>query len=51
VATVWRGREKLHYVNPVPIQEIHDRWISKYERHRLRALHELKKGLEGAKHG
>jgi DNA-binding transcriptional ArsR family regulator len=33
VATVWRGREKLHYVNPVPIQEIHDRWISKYERH------------------
>jgi DNA-binding transcriptional ArsR family regulator len=51
VATVWRGREKLHYVNPVPIQEIHDRWISKYERHRLRALHELKKGLEEAKHG
>lgn len=51
VATVWRGREKLHYVNPVPIQEIHDRWISKYERRRLRALHELKKGLEEAKHG
>jgi DNA-binding transcriptional ArsR family regulator len=51
VATVWRGREKLHYVNPVPIQEIHDRWIGKYERHRLRALHELKKGLEEAKHG
>ena len=51
VAAVWRGREKLHYVNSVPIQEIHDRWISKYERHRLRALHELKKGLEEAKHG
>jgi DNA-binding transcriptional ArsR family regulator len=46
VATVWRGREKLHYLNPVPLQEIYDRWISKYERHRLRALTELKKGLE-----
>jgi len=46
VATVWRGREKLHYLNPVPLQEIYDRWISKYERHRLRALTELKRGLE-----
>lgn len=46
VATVWRGREKLHYLNPVPIHEITERWIGKYERHRLRALAELKKGLE-----
>src|SRR5262252_2423467 len=46
VAIVWHGREKLHYLNPVPLQEIYDRWISKYERHRLRALTELKKGLE-----
>ena len=46
VATVWRGREKLHYLNPVPISEIYERWIGKFERHRLRALHELKKGLE-----
>jgi DNA-binding transcriptional ArsR family regulator len=46
VATVKRGREKLHYLNPVPIHEIADRWIGKYERHRLRALSELKKGLE-----
>jgi hypothetical protein len=38
VVTVWRGREKLHYLNPVPIGEIYDRWIGKYERHRLRAL-------------
>ena len=51
VATVWRGREKLHYLNPVPIHQIYDRWIGKYERHRLRALAELKKRLEGAKHG
>ena len=46
VATVKRGREKLHYLNPVPIHEIADRWIGKYERHRLRALTELKRGLE-----
>ncbi len=46
VAVVWRGREKLHYLNPVPLQEIYERWIGKYERHRLQALSELKKGLE-----
>jgi DNA-binding transcriptional ArsR family regulator len=46
VATVWRGREKLHYLNPVPLQEIYERWIGKYERHRLQALGDLKKGLE-----
>ena len=47
VATQWRGREKLHYLNPVPIHEIADRWIGKYERSRLRALSELKRMLEG----
>src|SRR6266850_4595935 len=46
VAVVWRGREKLHYLNPVPLQEIYERWIGKYERHRLQALSDLKKGLE-----
>jgi DNA-binding transcriptional ArsR family regulator len=46
VATVWRGREKLHYLNPVPLHEISGRWIGKYERHRLQALSDLKKGLE-----
>jgi DNA-binding transcriptional ArsR family regulator len=50
VATVWRGREKLHYLNPVPIHEIYERWIGKYERHRLQALSYLKKGLEKNKH-
>src|SRR5262245_34770019 len=49
VATVKRGREKLHYLNPVPIHEIAERWIGKYERHRLSALAELKKGLESRK--
>ena len=46
VTTVWRGREKLHYLNPVPLHEIYERWIGKYEGHRLQALSDLKKGLE-----
>ena len=46
VSVVWRGREKLHYLNPVPLHEIYERWIGKFERQRLRALHDLKKGLE-----
>ena len=49
VAIVWHGREKLHYLNPVPLQEIYERWIGKYERHRLQALSDLKKGLEKSK--
>jgi DNA-binding transcriptional ArsR family regulator len=51
VAVLWRGREKLHYLNPVPILEIADRWIGKYERGRLRLLAELKKQLEGETDG
>src|SRR5215813_5094242 len=43
VAIVWRGREKLHYLNPVPIHEISERWIGAFERGRLRALADLKK--------
>jgi DNA-binding transcriptional ArsR family regulator len=46
VVTVWRGREKLHYLNPVPIYEIAERWIGKFERSRLQALSDLKKSLE-----
>ncbi len=46
VTVVWRGREKLHYLNPVPIHEVFDRWIRKFERQRLRALGEFKQGLE-----
>lgn len=51
VVTRWRGREKLHYLNPVPIHEISERWIGKYERGRLSALAELKSKLEGEKNG
>lgn len=46
VATLKRGREKLHFLNPVPIFDIADRWIGKYERGRLRVLGDLKKTLE-----
>jgi len=46
VDTVKQGREKLHYLKQVPIHDIAERWIGKFERHRLQALSELKKGLE-----
>lgn len=46
VATVRRGREKLHFLNPVPLQEIYERWIAKFEKPRLKALAELKRRLE-----
>jgi DNA-binding transcriptional ArsR family regulator len=46
VAAVRRGREKLHYLNPVPLHEIHERWIVKFENVRLSALRELKQRLE-----
>src|SRR5215475_10243336 len=43
VVVIWRGREKLHYLNPVPIHEIAQRWIGKFEHGRLRFLAELKR--------
>jgi DNA-binding transcriptional ArsR family regulator len=46
VATVRRGREKLHFLNPVPLQEIYERWIAKFEKPRLKALSDLKRRLE-----
>src|SRR3979411_2658257 len=48
VSTVRRGREKLHYLNPVPIHEVAERWIGKFERHRLQALSDLKQKLESS---
>jgi DNA-binding transcriptional ArsR family regulator len=42
-----QGRERLHFINPVPINEIAERWISKFEQPRLSALSKLKKKLEG----
>jgi DNA-binding transcriptional ArsR family regulator len=45
------GREKLHFLNPVPINDIAERWIGKFERPRLQALANLKRNLEGKDHG
>ena len=47
VATKRQGREKLHFINPVPINDIAERWIGKFERDRLRALADLRNALEG----
>ena len=47
VVTRWSGREKLHFLNPVPIRLIHDRWISKYKERQVSALADLKAQLEG----
>jgi DNA-binding transcriptional ArsR family regulator len=47
VITRRQGREKLHFLNPVPIRQIHDRWIDKYTEHRTAALLDLKRELEG----
>src|SRR5437773_381481 len=46
VTTVWRGREKLHYLNAAPVFEISDRWINRYHRRRVSALAGLKRALE-----
>ena len=46
VATQWRGREKLHFINPVPIHGIAKRWMSKFDRRQLDALAALKAALE-----
>src|SRR5438067_82341 len=45
VSTVKRGREKLHFINPVPLHEVYERWVRKFERQRLSLLHDLKKEL------
>ena len=51
VPAIRRGREKLHYLNAVPIHEIYERWIKKYQRQHLNALHDLKRRVEEDHHG
>ena len=46
VVTLRQGRDKLHFLNPVPLQEIYERWIAKFEKPRLKALNDLKRRLE-----
>jgi DNA-binding transcriptional ArsR family regulator len=50
VSTRRQGREKLHFINAVPIHDIAERWIGKFERPRLSALAQLKRSLEGDSH-
>jgi len=45
VVPLWRGREKLHFLNPVPLKQISERWIDKHKAACLRALDDLTKGL------
>ena len=49
VTTMWRGREKLHYLNPSPINDISERWINHYDRRRVGALADLRRALEDPK--
>ena len=49
VVPLWHGRQKLHYLNPAPLQQITERWIDKYERRIVLALSELEEGLEKVK--
>ena len=46
VVILWHGREKLHYLNPVPLRQISERWIDKHQRRIPLALRELEQGLE-----
>ncbi len=50
VSAVKRGREKLHFINPVPIHEVYERWVSKFERGPLTLLHDIKTKIEGESH-
>ncbi len=47
VSTQKRGREKLHFLNPVPLHEVYTRWVRKFETRQLDLLHDLKTQLEG----
>ena len=47
VNTSKRGREKLHFINPVPLHDVYERWVRKFEQQRLNLLHDLKKEIEG----
>ena len=50
ISAQWQGREKLHFINPVPINGIAERWINKFEAPRLGAIADLKRTLEGNDH-
>ena len=47
ISTKRQGREKLHFINPVPLQDVYERWVRKFEHQRLKLFHDLKSNLEG----
>ena len=47
ISTTRKGREKLHFINPIPLYEVYERWVRKFEEDRLSLLHDLKTQLEG----
>lgn len=49
ISSVKRGREKLHFINPVPLHDVYERWVRKFEHQRLSLLYQLKTELEGEK--
>ncbi len=49
IVTYWSGREKLHYLNPIPVVEITDRWLDKFTQDKAKAMLALKNALEGNK--
>ncbi len=51
VVTVKKGREKLHYLNPVPIHDVYMRWVGKFDEGRIQALHNLKQALKEKNNG
>jgi len=51
VTVQWRGREKLHFLNPVPLYAIYTRWVRKFEERHLSALTALKQNIEGERDG
>jgi DNA-binding transcriptional ArsR family regulator len=50
VSAMWSGREKLHFINPVPIHEVYERWVRKFERGPLALLQQVKSQAEGENH-
>ncbi|MBX2923192.1 MAG: helix-turn-helix transcriptional regulator [Chitinophagaceae bacterium] len=46
VVTVWVGREKLHYINPIPLQQVYDRWLKNFDQNHIQTLLTLKENLE-----
>lgn len=49
IVTVWVGREKLHYINPIPLQQVYERWLKNFDQNHIQTLLKLKENLETKK--